>query len=46
MDMNSEQTTRQIKQQIELLVLEAIYSVLKKLTQQIGEIRKDIEMKF
>lgn len=46
MDINSEQATRQIRQQIELLVLEAIYSVLKKLTQQIGEIRKDIEMKF
>lgn len=46
MDMNSEQTTRQIKQQIELLVLEAIYSVLKKLTQQISEARKNSDMKF
>lgn len=46
MDINNDQTTRQIKHQLELLVLEAIYSVLKKLTQQIGEIRKDTEMKF
>ncbi len=45
-DMDNELTTRQIKQQIERLVLEAILSALKKLTQQISEIRKNSDMKF
>jgi len=44
--MDNELTTRQIKQQIETLVLEAILSALKKLTQQISEIRKNSDMKF
>ena len=46
MDINSDQTTRQIKQQLEALVLETILEVLKKLARQIGEIRKEADMKF
>jgi hypothetical protein len=44
--MDNELTTRQIKQQLEMLVLEAILSALKKLTQQISETRKNSDMKF
>ena len=44
--MEHELTTRQIKQQLETLVLEAILAVLMKLTQQICEIRKNSDMKF
>lgn len=44
--MDSELTTRQIKQQLETLILEAILAVLKELTQQINETRKNSNMKF
>lgn len=44
--MDNELTTRQIKQQLERLVLEAILTVLKKLTQEISDIRKNADMKF
>jgi hypothetical protein len=45
-DMDNELTARQIKHQIEMLILEAILSVLKKLTQQISQTRKNSDMKF
>jgi hypothetical protein len=45
-DMDNELTTRQIKLQLETLVLETILSVLKKLTQQISETKKNADMKF
>ncbi len=40
--MDNELATRQIKQQLETLVLEAILAVLKKLTQQISETKKTL----
>jgi hypothetical protein len=44
--MNNQLTTQQIKQQLETLVLEAILSVLKKLTPKISETTKNSHMKF
>ena len=44
--MDNQLITRQIKQQLETLVLEAILSVLKKMTQQISATRKNSDMKF
>ena len=44
--MDSELTTQQIKQQLETLILEAIQAVLKKLTQQISDAKKNSDMKF
>jgi DNA-binding transcriptional regulator YiaG len=46
-NMDNHQASQQIKKQLEALVIEAILSVLKKLTQQqISEVRKNSEMKF
>jgi hypothetical protein len=44
--MDNQLVTRQIKQQLETLVLEAILTVLKKLTQEISDNRKNSDMKF
>lgn len=44
--MDNHQASQQIKNQLEALVLEAILSVLKKLTQEISEMRKCSDMKF
>jgi len=44
--MDNQLATRQIKQQLETLVLEAILTVLKKLTQEISDNRKNSDMKF
>jgi hypothetical protein len=44
--MDNYQPSQQIKRQIEALIIEAIRSVLKELTQQISEVRKNSEMKF
>jgi hypothetical protein len=45
-NMDNQLVTRQIKQQLETLVLEAILTVLKKLTQEISDNRKNSDMKF
>lgn len=44
--MDNYWTTQQIKNQLEVIVLEAILSVLCKLTNELTAMRKDNEMKF
>lgn len=44
--MDNYWTTQQIKNQLEAIVLEAILSVLYKLTNELTAMRKDNEMKF